>query len=307
MRSCHIPRVRANLLGLTALALLVAGPVAAPAHAQAREDGATATALGVADTVRASAAGATALYFNPAGMSRLRQYAFEANYSFLNDLSGHAIGIAAVDSSTNQMLAMGVAYNYLIGTPGGVDRDGHNVRGGLSSGYATQDFGIYGGVGGRYTSLTRGRSDSATNGEIDDVEFFTIDAGLLLTISDVFRLGVVGQNLIDTQSISEAPRLVAVGAAVQLDVFEIAFDTVFDLQTNPDEVLITYSVGAQLLLKEIVVLRLGFVADGVKDTNRIAAGASYVSQLIGVDLGFQRSIDRGDDTIVSLGLKVFLP
>lgn len=292
----------AATFGITALLLAVP----ANSFAQARDEGAPANSLGVGDSVRASAVGSSALFFNPAGMPRLKQYAIEAGYSFLNGRDGHSFGIGMVDSATNESLAMGAQYNYILSKRNGKDRDGHNIRGGLATGYATKDFAIYGGLGVRYGSLTVGASDTGDNGETDDVEFFTMDAGLMLTISDMFRIGVVGQNLILTND-SASPRTIGVGVALQVDDFEMGVDANLDIETGDDGPLVSWHIGASYLIENLIAIRLGFVYDQGTEDKRIAAGASYVSKLIGVDLGFQQSLDYSDDTIFSLGVRVFLP
>lgn len=294
-----------RLLGLCALGLSLAAP---PAAAVTREDGAPAYALGLGDAVRASGVGTSALFFNPAGMSRAAQYAVEAGYAFTNDLSGHTFVISAIDSATNDAFALGLSYSYVSSMLSGRDRDGHNFRGGASTGYRGSGWAIFGGVGIRYASMQHGAADSSKNGESDDPEFVTLDAGVVLEITDYIRIGVVGQNLIDTVAIYEAPRLIGVGAALQYEGFEVSFDLDMDLQTDPnEEVLLSYKVGLQYLIQGTVVIRGGYNYDGRVRENRIAVGASYVSKLIGVDLGFQRSLDRGADTIVCLGVKVFVP
>ena len=294
----------------TVVAMCAAAAIAlmpTSASAQSREDGAPALSLGVGDSVRASAVGSSALYFNPGGMARLKQYAIEAGYSFLNTLGGHSFGVGMVDSATNEALAMGFQYNYVLGKRDGKDRDGHNLRGGLATGYATNDFAIYGGLGVRYTSFAVGKADSDGNGETDDIEFFTLDAGLVLTVGEMFRFGVAGQNLLDTKTVREAPRSIGIGAALQVDAFELAIDANLDVQTDPEDVLVSWHFGAQYLIENLVVARVGFVYDQGRNDKRLAAGASYVSKLVGVDLGFQQSLDNGSDTIFSLAVRVFLP
>jgi hypothetical protein len=118
------PRGNRNLgLTLAGLGALVASALAAP-PAAAREDGAPAAALGLADAVRSSATGAAGLYFNPAGMGLNHQYSFEAGYSFTKDQPGHAVGASAVDSKTNPALAMGMAYTFITSEEGGGSRSG---------------------------------------------------------------------------------------------------------------------------------------------------------------------------------------
>lgn len=284
--------------GLGALGgVLVILLAASPAHAS-REDGAPAAALGLADSVKASAVGASAIYFNPAGMSGARQFAVEAGYSFLDGMSGHSFGVAAVDSATNGSVAMGIGYSFITSAPDGVDRDGHNVRGALSTGYRGDSWSLFVGVGARYLTLTQSTSD---------VEFFTVDAGLILTVGTVLRIGVTGQNLIDTKSIAEGPRKIGVGAAVNFDSLQLSVDADFDLMSKTDEVTNSFSFGAQYLIQNMIVARVGFAIDGLTERNRFAVGLAYVSERIGADIAYSRTTADPGETIVSAAFKVFLP
>ena len=286
------------------LILLAVSPAMAAVD---REDGAPASALGVADSVRATAAGSNALFFNPAGMSAMRQYAVEAGYSFLDGTSGHALGVSAVDSATNSFLGMGLAYTFITGAPGGRDRDGHQFRGALSTGYRGNGFSIFAGVGARYLTLDAGKEDSASNGETDDVEFFSLDAGLLLQISSFLRVGVVGHNLIDTKATHEAPRSLGVGLAFVLGQFQLSADVEIDLQSIADETTTSFCFGAQYMLKLGFVIRAGFKIDNVRDQKRFAVGLSYVTQRIAGDLAYSRTVAEMGEDIVSAGFRVFLP
>ena len=126
--------------------------------AQAREEGANAISLAVGDAVRSSAVGPTALYFNPAAMHQFLQYAVETGYQFVNPTDGHVFTAAIVDSATNQMIAAGFSYSYIMGHELGTEteRQGHILRGGLASGYRGKDFSAHLGVGVRYIDLTVG-------------------------------------------------------------------------------------------------------------------------------------------------------
>lgn len=292
-------------LATTLLALL-----ALPQPAQARQDGAPAYSLGLADAVRASAPGASALFFNPACMAMLRQYSIEAGYSYLDDFEAHAIGASAVDSATNEFLAMGSAYTFMI-SHGKEKREGHQVRGGVASGYTGEGFGIHAGLGINYFKLSE---------EAGKTEYFTLDAGILLQIANMVRIGASAMNLIDTtqgrSGHTPAPRTVGLGATLNIDAFQLGFDAEIDVQTKWDRVPVAYMVGAQYLIESLVVIRAGFRADTglaqrVRDTGHndyvLAAGAGYVSRELGVDLAFEKSLRRKDGVIVGANFRYFLP
>jgi opacity protein-like surface antigen len=280
--------------------------VAPTAWAEIREDGAPGSALSLGDAVAAQAVGATALYFNPAGMSRVQQYAIETGYNFAGGLEGHTFSAAAVDSKTNGNIAMGLGYAYVSSTLSGEDRDGNVIRGALSTGYRSRDFSVFAGIGGRYSTLIRGEEDTEDNSGSDDIEFFTLDAGLMAEFSGVFSLGLVGRNLIDTKNLQEAPRTIGVGVGGQLKELSVSADLNVDLQSEEKAVL-AYGVGAQLLVQNMVVVRVGYNGGGLSKTNYISAGLAYVSKLVGADFAFRQSIDGASETSFSLALKVFMP
>ena len=276
--------------------------------AEIREDGAPASALALGDAVNATALGAPALYFNPAGMSRIRAYAIEAGYNFSNDLDGHTFTFSTVDSKTNKWLGMGVGYSYISSLYSGLDRDGHSIRGALSTGYHGKGLSILLGVAGRYASLARGEADTDENGGSDDINFFTIDLGLMAAVGSAFSAGIVGRNLIDTTQVTEAPRQVGFGLAGHHKGFQASVDLNLDLQSSPtDEVLLGYAIGAQYLINKTLVVRLGFSGGGFSAEKKVSGGISYISKLMGVDLSFRHNIDRTVDTMMSLGVKFFLP
>ena len=79
-----------------------------------------------------------------------------------------------------------------------------------------------------------------------DPNFFTLDAGVIIEVMQLFRIGVVGQNLIDTKS-DYAPTQLGIGAAFNYDAFQASFDVNLDLQTDPENLFPHYSAGLQYL------------------------------------------------------------
>ena len=295
--------------GLSTLLIVLSCTFIAPeSHAEIREDGAPTSSLGMADAVRANATGATALYFNPAGMSLLRQYAIEAGYNFANALDGHTFNTSIVDSKTNGALGMGFGYAYVSSVLSGKDRDGHTMRGALSTGYRGKGFSIYIGASVRYAELAKGEADTEENGLSDDTKFITMDAGLIATLGQYFSLGVVGRNLIDAKALHEAPRSVAFGIAGSYKGFRVSADLDLDIQTNEDEKpIVGYAIGAQYLIRGMILLRAGFTGAGVSGENKLAFGAAYISKTMGVDVGVRHNLDRSVDTHFGLSVKFFLP
>jgi len=293
-----------RLWGTTALSLLLL-LVPVTGRAQARDDGAPAETLGLGDNVRASVWGPAALFFNPAGMSRGRAFLVEGGYSFFEGRDAHAFTASAVDAMTNPYAAMGVAYSYLTGTPGGRDRDGHQFRGALSTGWTTPDVSVYAGVGVRYLSLTLGATDG-DNGETDDVDAWTADLGLIFELAQRIRFGVVGTNLVDTHS-GEAPRTLGLGLGLLFDTFELTADLDVDL-TDADAGAVTrYGFGGQYTIANAFQIRLGATFDPDQDAPRISAGFGYVTAAYAVDLGYAAATSGDSDMLFALSFRYTPP
>lgn len=269
------------------------------AAASAREEGASANSLGLADAVRSSAVGPAALYFNPAAMHQFMQYAVESGYEYSQPLNAHTFSVSVVDSATNAMLAMGIGYSYIYGHElySESARSGHNLRFGAASGFRGEGYSIHAGVSGRYLSLSIGDDGSA--------EGITMDTGILLVVQNMFRLGIVGHHLIDT-GLAETPRQMGIGASVYLSAFLLAFDTVLDFETA-SETTAQYRVGMEYAIGERVPLRLGYENSQLTGDHAITGGIGFVSRLVAVDFGFRQSLVNNSDNVFSLNVRGFVP
>ena len=296
-----------------------------PAVAQARPDGASTTSLGMADAVSASAVGVNALYFNPAGMTLARQYVVEGNYVYNDHTGGHGMTAAAVDSKTNPVIGMGVAYTRIDSTLGNLDRAGNGIRGALSGGHSADGFGFHLGVGVNYGKLTIGEPDLTATEEqelidagepvpfVDDVEFTTVDAGLIIQVVPTIRLATVVRNILETtdgprpRQPDELPMEVGVGCALGFQQFELTFDADMDLETDPEKTLTHYKVGTQFLVGGSVVVRGGFSSDDHDGHERLAFGLGYVDRVVAVDLGVRATVDVDDEFDAGISFRYFMP
>ncbi len=297
--------------------------VSLPAHA--RPDGASTTSLGMADAVSASSVGVNALFFNPAGMTLAKQYVVEGNYVYNEHTGGHGMSAAAVDSKTNPVLGMGVAYTRMDSTIGDLDRVGNGIRGAVSGGHSSGGFGFHLGVGVNHGELTIGEGDLTAAQEqelidagepvpaVDDVEFTTVDAGLLIQVVPTVRLAVVARNILDTvqknrpRQPDELPLEIGVGCALGFQQFELTFDADIDSETDPETTLTHYKVGTQFLLGGSVVVRGGFSSDEHDSHERLAFGLGYVDRVVAVDLGIRATVDVDDEFDAGISLRYFMP
>ncbi|MEC9072696.1 MAG: hypothetical protein VX938_09970 [Myxococcota bacterium] len=281
--------------------------------ASARHETAPSSALGMGDTANASAVGPAALHLNPAGMSQARQYAFEVGYNFFENGPGHALVASAVDSKKNPALSMGVSYAHLISERNGADREGYAVRSGLGTGFHNQTFGMSVGVSGNMLRITNGAKDDDENGESDDLDNISMDAGVILDFFHRFRIGCVGRNLFHTEDEKmllerDSGKEIGAGLAVAIKTLELSFDMDFGM----DEKWTDYRVGGQWLLMGALVLRTGFTMEEVRDgtgerRNHLAAGVGYVSQIVAADLAMKAPLDESGEVIFSAGFRYFLP
>ncbi|MCC6625688.1 MAG: hypothetical protein IT385_30920 [Deltaproteobacteria bacterium] len=290
--------VRLGALG----ALLALGVT--DARAQSREDGAPAEVLGVADAVRASVWGPAALHVNPAGLLRVPAVLFEARYAYLEGKDGHAFGVSGIDAKTSELVALGVAYDYITGTPGGRDRDGHQFRAALGTGYKSGDVHLYAGFGGRYLGLTLGADDDESD-ERDDVDRWTVDAGLIFDFARIIKIGVVGQNLIDTKTI-EAARGLGLGLSFVFDTLEIGADMDIDLSDRFEDNIKSYAFGVDYGFAETFRIRAGFLVDQVRDEERVTAGLGYSTSALAIDVGYSTALADPTDMVIAVSLR-FLP
>ncbi len=275
--------------------------LAGSAQGQAREDGAPAEAMGVGDHMRASAWGPAALYYNPAGMSLVRTYVMQVGYSYLDGKDGHGFSAAAVDSRLNEWVALGAAYTFITSTPEGIDRDGHQFRGGLSTGYRSGDVGVYAGVGVRYLGLTLGDNDDEST-ETDDVDAWTVDAGLIVDLGGRIRFGVTGQNLIDSDS-PEVKRTVGLGAAFTFASLEVMGDLDIAAYDGADQTVLRWGFGAQYFVQQMVYVRAGITIDEALDETRISGGVGFSTQSFAIDAGYSSDVDDDADPVFSLSLR----
>ena len=290
-------------------AVLVLAMVAgtSSAHAQPREDSGFAESLGVGDNARANAFGPAAIFLNPAGLSRARAYVIEVGYNYLDGKDGHAFSAAAVDSKTNQWVSIGVAYSYLTTQPGGIDRDGHGFRGALSTAYVSGDFAIFAGVGARYMGLQIGKDDDDTS-ESNDIDEWTLDAGLMFDLARRIKVGVVGANLLDTKADAEAPRKLGVGLAFVFDALEVSGDLEIDLTGRSDQTVRTYGFGAQYAFAGMFAARAGLTIDQLNDAHeRISAGFGYISDQFALDLAYSSAVSDPANMLVSVSLRYIPP
>lgn len=266
--------------------------------AQAREFGAGTQPLGMADAVRSHAAGPAALYFNPAGLARLMMYGIELGYDFENPFDGHGLHVGVGDGKTNQYVAAGVGYSFLLRDFEGIESQGHQLRIGLASGYRSPTFSALIGAG-----LTWKKQEFSPGRDFDGI---SMDVGMMLDILQSVRIGVVGYNLIKHDEQAFLPIQLGMGISFYYAGLTVGFDTVLDFLQR-DEVTPIYSIGAEYFLMGMVGIRTGFEIDQLDEAKRLAFGLGYTSNFWGLDISYRQDVEDTDEIVVGVAVRFYLP
>ncbi len=170
--------------------------------------------------------------------------------------------------------------------------------------------------------------DSST---LVDAKGFTMDVGILIKLTDTFGIGVVGSNIIPLHSIDTPaglgfglgyqvmPNLLLVADA-QID-FDRYRSQAVDAMGNPivpapDAVgtplagdrrtTVRAGGGLEYVAGNVVPIRAGYFQDTGMPGGFISAGVGYLGPSFGIDAGYRGKVVGGNETLLALGLRVFL-
>jgi len=260
--------------------------------------------LGTAESLRAQGTGATALFLNPAGMSLIKQYVMEGNYQYRPEDSAHMAAGSIVDSlTTNVAAALYVHYLTSTREVGSEEQDRDAIEGGLGLSYAISRSFLLG-LKGKYLNADW---EEITGGSKVDTSDFSLDVGGMLRFGGL-GLGVTGNNL--SSSPPEWRKSLGLAAGYTFGTtLLVEFDALLDFDKNEalgkrDTVAPRYSGGAELFLASEYALRGGAIHDRAEDATWVAFGGGIFNQQSGIEIGVRQQIDGGDETLVSVGLKI---
>lgn len=265
----------------------------------------TTRTLALAGASRSHCPSNAALYLNPAGLSLGRVYHVETLYEYVPTSNGHVVGASVVDSVTST-LAMGLSFNYVTWDPDGQDRSEYDVR--LSAAYyLANTFAI--GLTLKYLFADQegqgplGPSVMASNGE-DLLNTVTLDVGAIITIRNMFNIGVVGYNLTNTES-SAAPISLGTALSLQIRSFVVVADVLLDFATRQD-LSVRVMGGAEYFLANHYPIRLGYRYDDGRSSHAISAGFGYVSTSWAIEISLRQDVAAEDlETVLGLTLRYF--
>jgi hypothetical protein len=308
--------------------------VALSSTAYAQADMVGVRSLGMGEAVRATATGAEAPIFNPAGMSLVKQYVIEGMYGFSVEDLGHHVHVSVVDSITSRVAAS-LFYTFIYTEPqltlhwaGGLLKNATETRtghaAGLSLSMALGDHFMLG-LTTKYlhfdTTVPLPAGTQPNQLTLDTVNGVTFDVGLIVRVGDKFNIAAIGYNLWDHGS-RESPLSLGIGLAyVPLPVLSINFDTVVnftgyqELHVNPKDpskvtldsrVTTRLGPGLQWVISNKVPVRAGYIYDYGLSAHYLTMGLGYLSQQFGIDLGYRVKVAGGLENFLMLGVRLFV-
>lgn len=263
--------------------------------------------LAVGEARRAESIGALATRLNPAGLSLNRRLVFEGSYGYRSSDGAHVVAATACDSTVPVPGCF--YYNYLTADPeiGGADfkRRVHEF-GVAASRSLTPQLSLG-------TNLRWFDYNSNLAGE-EDASGVALDVGVNFKASSSVSVAAVGYNLYAAES-QQYPRGAGGGVVVRPGggALSIAFDGVWDLETEEDEQTGRYGGGIEYFLtaeggQAGYPLRLGMVYDNSLDGTFLSGGVGFASQKVGLDVGARRQVGgEGDELMFIAALRVFGP
>ena len=283
--------------------LLVALGAAGPARAQSYEG---ARLLGFAEAQRALATGNDAIYVNPAGLAMAQVYSVELGY--LDDLLGsdRRFNASIVDSQAGPVAA-GLAYTYSKRAPDAAEGseqrlEGHRTE--LSLAMLVAETAAIG-VTARY--ITFDRKDGEEHLPDEDFKSFQIDAGVQWRVWEGLSLGLAGYNLTNSER-PELPIAWGAGLGWQAEWFSLEGDVRYNAQKGKP----SYSLAVGFIIAELIPIRLGATYDYGNQAWSISAGAGFVVDRFGLDVGFRQRIkgddllEYGDERILGAAMRILL-
>jgi hypothetical protein len=250
----------------------------------------TARGIALGTGVRASAVSTSALAYNPAALVLGKLYHIEGSVDYLPEYNTVALGGAVVDSATSRVGA-GVAFRGFVSGDEGIG--GIDGRLGIAFPFA-ENVSI--GLGGRYVSLEY--SDELPKEVSLDAELvqgFTMDASLRVAPTPGLNLAVLAVNFIDLDS-PYAPVIVGgAGAFTFAEIATLGADVLLDLSSF-ESAAVTAGGGLEVLLGQIVPLRIGYAFDVERELHTLSGGAGYTDRSVGFDLSFQQQVSGGSET-----------
>ncbi len=281
----RIPLAAALLAAATAAAAQTPLPAGVPDLVGPR-----ALALSASIGVAASNEG---VWTNPATVGARKRYSLETD-AFVDrrgsDTTARYYGGSVVDS-VSAPVAAGISYMRADEGP-----YTGNAWWGTLAGPVAQ--GLYLGVSGKYLSFKGPKNVSAA----------TVDAGVFWAVAPKLSVGFAGYNLVSIDDPNVAPLGYGAGVGIGDDR---SIQVTADWRADQDRVLNKtanrWSVGAEVLLGDLVPVRAGWMRDEVLGGSWWSVGAGLVTRGgVSLDVGYRQSLDDPSARTIAAALKLFM-
>jgi len=269
---------------------------------------------GIAGAGRSFATASNALFLNPAGLALATQYVIEGVYSVGFDPGTHSVGTNWTDSYMNPWLAAGLGYTYLEGPEDGeLSKGAHALNAGFAVPALKGDTRLMFGTAFHWFRELDGMPEGGNR------DLITADLGMILSIRDMFRLGVVGYNLLSLSDSKYKPGL-GVGASFWWQRLVVAFDVVADWDhfdedkaglglpgTDPVSAFgMTYAGGIIVAASKMFMIRAGASHDQLNVRTEVSMGLSLMfPKGFGLETAYHANVRDFEDSFLSVGLQLY--
>jgi hypothetical protein len=299
------------IASLTALAIFFAAP---KVYAYKPITGTLPTlnprALALGQTLRASPSGTSGVYQNPAVLAMSPVYHMEGVYQYTGEENMHMFGTVLADSVTT-VVAAGMSFNYSSINEKHTRLKAYDGRLAIAGGIG--NFLYLGGTV-RYLYIDyKWDSDRWGPGGMPalpasssrNVNSLTFDAGGAVRLGNIITLGVVGYNLIPTES-AFAPLQLGTGASVYvMNMLLVEVNTLIDFSSHKDTAY-DIEMGAELFLGGAVALRGGYIYDFFYRMSTISAGLAYVHAKFSIDAAYMHELIDDGRWAIAFSMKYFI-
>jgi hypothetical protein len=203
--------------------------------------------------------------------------------------------IALADGSTNQVVAVGLAFTGM-NFPTATFKEGQSYSTDVCLAFSVADIFAMG-VTPRYIDFN---SEGAGR--------FDIDAGVLFNAVNIISIGVAGRHLTGSDDPMRIRRDLAFGVAGHV----LEYATISAEATKGFDVVNTkgsfnFSFGAEGVIAKMFALRAGYNWDQVYSARQYSVGAAFVDKRGSLGYTFQGDVDQVRDFTHSIELAVFFP
>ena len=270
---------------------------------------------GLAGAGRSFATSSNALFLNPAGLALASQYVIEGVYNVGFDPVTHSVGTNWTDSYMNPWVAAGLGYSYLEGPKSGVlGKGAHALNAGIAVPVLKGNTRL---IFGTVFHWFREMSNPGKKGKKRDL--LTADLGMILSVKDMFRFGVVGYNLLSLIDSKYKPGL-GFGASVWWNRLVFAFDVVADWDhfdedkaglgmsgTDPvSDLGLTYAGGIIVAASKMFMIRAGASHDQLNVRTEVSLGLSFMfPKGFGLETSYHANVLDWEDSFLSVGLQLY--